>query len=147
MREIAVLTRSVNRGETLTAADLVVERRLRDGVPGDAQTSAAVAAGQTAQRGLNAGSVLRGGDIAPPDLVQRGDTITIVFESPGVSLQLRGVANESGRLGAGIAVANSVSKKVLQATVIGPGRVSVGPTRTQPIVQANAALETRPGLN
>ena len=76
----------------------------------------------------------------PPDLVARGDSVAIVFETPGVSLSLRGIANESGRLGASVSVTNAASKKVLQAVVIAPGRVSVGPiSQPQPILQASAA--------
>ncbi len=148
LREVAVLTRSVNRGESLAATDLAIERRPRDSLGTEAFGTAANAAGQVAQRGLSAGAVLRAGDIAPPDLVQRGESVTIVFETPGVSLSLTGIASESGRLGASIAVLNPVSKKVLQTLVIGPGRVAVGPLRTPaPIIQANAALDPKPGLN
>ncbi|MEG9504090.1 MAG: flagella basal body P-ring formation protein FlgA, partial [Methylorubrum extorquens] len=43
-------------------------------------------------------------------------------------------------LGASVSVTNAASKKVLQAVVIAPGRVSVGPApQPQPILQASAA--------
>ena len=146
-REVAVLARSLNRGETLSAADIAMERRPREAASADAPSTPAGAVGQVAQRSLSAGAVLRAGDVAPPDLVQRGEAVTIVFETPGVSLSLTGLASESGRLGASISVVNPVSKKVLQATVTGPGRVSVGPARAaQPIVQASAA-PARAGIN
>ncbi|AMB46190.1 flagellar basal body P-ring formation chaperone FlgA [Methylobacterium sp. AMS5] len=139
-REVAVLTRSLNRGEAVASADLTVERRPRDGVPNDVQGAPTLVVGQVAQRPLSAGAVLRSGDVAPPDLVARGDSVAIVFETAGVSLSLRGIANESGRLGASVSVMNAASKKVLQAVVIAPGRVSVGPVpQPQPILQASAA--------
>lgn len=147
MREAAVLTRALNRGEAIGPADLALERRPRDTTGTDTLSSAAAAVGQIAQRSLSAGAMLRVGDVAPPDLVQRGEPVTIVFEAPGVSLSLRGIANESGRMGASIAVLNPSSKKVLQASVIGPGRVSVTPPRApQPVAQADASL-ARPGVN
>mgnify|MGYP002652345369 CR=1 FL=1 len=102
--------------------------------------AAAPAPGEVAQRTLGAGSMLRAGDTAPPEVVLRGETVTIVYETPGVSLSMRGQANESGRLGATVSVLNVASKKALQATVIGPGRVSVGPAA--PVRQASAALDT-----
>ena len=139
-REVAVLTRSLNRGEAIASADLSIERRPRDAVPADVQGAPGLVQGQVAQRSLSAGSVLRSGDVAPPDLVARGESVAIVFETPGVSLSMRGVANESGRLGASVSVTNGASKKVLQAVVIGPGRVSVGPApQPQPVLQASAA--------
>ncbi|GJE16334.1 flagellar basal body P-ring formation chaperone FlgA [Methylobacterium marchantiae] len=125
IREVQVLARSLNRGDTLGAADITVERRPREATPADAQGGSAVATGQVAQRSLSAGAVLRSGDIAPADLVQRGEAVTIVFDAPGLNLSLRGQANENGRLGAAITVTNPVSKKILAATIIGPGRVSV----------------------
>lgn len=140
VREVAVLTRALNRGETLGASDLTLERRPREGLPIDAQGAPGAAVGQVAQRTLGAGAVLRSGDSAPPDLVQRNEAVTIVFETPGVSLSLVGLANDSARLGATVSVTNANSKKVLQGTVIGPGRVAVGPVRSaQPVLQANAA--------
>ena len=146
IREVAVLTRNLNRGEAVTAADLATERRPRESVPADALAAPSLAVGQTAQRPVGAGQILRSGDVAPPDLVGRGEAVTIVFETAGVSLALRGTANESGRLGASVSVTNGASKKVLQAVVIGPGRVSVSPPAPQPVLQASA-LPARPGLN
>lgn len=140
IREVAILGRSLNRGEAVTAADITIERRPREGTPADAQGSLGNLAGQVAQRGLSAGAILRSGDLAAPDLVARGEAVTIVFDTPGLNLSLRGQANESGRLGASITVTNPVSKKILSATVIGPGRVSVGPSPA--MRQASAALDT-----
>lgn len=139
IREVAILGRSLNRGETILASDLTVERRPREATPADAQGAQADLAGQVAQRSLSAGAILRSGDLAPPDLVARGEAVTIVFDSPGLNLSLRGQANESGRLGASITVTNPISKKILSATVIGAGRVSVGPA---PLLrQASAAFD------
>ncbi|GJE76519.1 flagellar basal body P-ring formation chaperone FlgA [Methylorubrum suomiense] len=146
IREVAVLTRNLARGEAVAAADLAVERRPRETVPTDAVAAGALAVGQVAQRPVGAGQVLRSGDVAPPELVGRGDAVTIVFETTGVSLAMRGTANESGRLGASVSVTNGASKKVLQAVVIGPGRVSVSPPAAQPVLQASA-LPARPGVN
>ncbi|GJD73945.1 flagellar basal body P-ring formation chaperone FlgA [Methylobacterium goesingense] len=139
IREVAVLGRALNRGEAVTAADITLERRPREATPPDAQGAQGGLAGQVAQRGLSAGAILRAGDLAPPDLVARGEAVTIVFDAPGLNLSLRALANESGRLGATITVTNPISKKILSATVIGPGRVSVGPAPA--IRQASAALD------
>ncbi|MEG9456847.1 flagellar basal body P-ring formation chaperone FlgA [Methylobacterium ajmalii] len=80
-----------------------------------------------AQKPLGAGTALRAAELTRPDLVARGEAVTIVYETPGVALALRGQAREGGPLGAVIGVVNPVSKKVIQATVIGPGRVTVAP--------------------
>ncbi|KAB1073879.1 flagellar basal body P-ring formation chaperone FlgA [Methylobacterium planeticum] len=139
MREVAVLARTVSRGEPVLAADITLERRPREGSPPDAQSGISGIVAEVAQRTLSAGSVLRTGDTAPPELVNRGEAVTIVYDAPGISLSMRGSASESGRLGATINVVNGASKKILQATVVGPGRVSVGPAAPQR--QASAALD------
>ncbi|TXN64531.1 flagellar basal body P-ring formation protein FlgA [Methylobacterium sp. WL18] len=146
LREVAVLTRSLNRGDPVRDGDLVVERRPREMVAADAQAGAATVLGEVAQHALPAGTVLRVSDTALPELVARGESVTIVYETASVSLSMRGLANEAGRMGAVVNVVNVASKKVLQATVIGPGRVSVGPVPTAqqaaaaPQVQATASL-------
>ncbi|WP_245524295.1 flagellar basal body P-ring formation chaperone FlgA [Methylobacterium nonmethylotrophicum] len=138
MADVAVLTRAVNRGETLAATDVAVERRPREGLPADSAGDPAAFVGQVAQKALGAGTALRGGDLGRPDLVARGEAVTIVYETPGVALALRGQARDGGPLGAVIGVINPVSKKVIQATVIGPGRVTVAP-----IVPVTAAAPAR----
>ncbi len=139
MADVAVLTRAVARGETLNAADVAVERRPRDGLPADVAADPAAFLGQVAQKALGAGTALRAGELTRPDLVARGEAVTIVYETPGVALALRGQAREGGPLGAVIGVVNPVSKKVIQATVIGPGRVTVAP-----IVPVTAAAPAAP---
>jgi flagellar basal body P-ring formation protein FlgA len=146
LREVAVLTRALTRGEPVKAGDLVAERRPRDAVAADAQPSATAVLGEVAQHALAAGTVLRISDTALPELVTRGESVTIVYETPSISLSMRGIANEGGRMGAVVNVVNVASKKILQTTVIGPGRVSVSPgpaaqqgAGTAP-VQATASL-------
>jgi flagella basal body P-ring formation protein FlgA len=123
--EVAVLTRALARGETAHAGDFTIEKRVKESVPADAQPEAQALAGRVARRALQAGSVVRTGDLARPEIVARGDVVTIVYEVPGMTLSLRGRASDSGALGDIIAVVNPQSKKSLQAQVIAPGKVSV----------------------
>lgn len=125
--EVATLLRGIGRGETVQPQDLAIERRPRDAAPSDIQTETGLLAGQVARRALTAGTILRVGDLARPELVSRGDSVTIVVETPGMNLSLRARANEAGAMGDLVSVTNLASKRVLQATVTGPGRVTVGP--------------------
>jgi flagellar basal body P-ring formation protein FlgA len=123
--EAAVLTRALNRGDTAQASDFVVERRVRESLPSDAQLETRALAGQVARRALQAGTVVRAGDLARPEIVGRGDVVTIVYEVPGMVLTLRGTASAAGAQGDMIAVVNPQTKKILQAQVVAPGKVSV----------------------
>ena len=44
-------------------------------------------------------------DLMKPEIVQRNDTVTIVYQAPGVTLTLRGEAQDAGALGDTIGVA------------------------------------------
>ena len=136
--EVGVLNRALNRGETIQAADLAIERRPREGLPGDLQADAASLAGRIARRPLSAGAVVRTGDLGKPET--RGDIVTVFYEVPGMTLTLRARATEAGAQGDTIAVLNVQSKKSLHATVVSPGRVAVSAATPGP----SPALPRRP---
>jgi flagellar basal body P-ring formation protein FlgA len=146
LREVAVLTRGLNRGEAVKEGDVVMERRPREAVAADAQASGTAILGEVAQHPLPAGTALRISDTAPPELVARGESVTIVYETASVSLSMRGLANEGGRMGAVVNVVNVASKKVLQATVVGPGRVSVSPNPAAQQAAAAAPVQATASL-
>jgi flagella basal body P-ring formation protein FlgA len=123
--EVAVLTRPLARGEAAQASDFALEKRVRETLPADVQVDAHDLAGRVARRALHAGAVVRSGDLARPEIVSRGDIVTIVYEAPGIMLTLRGRASDSGAEGDTIAVVNPQSKKTLHGQVIAPGKVSV----------------------
>ena len=123
--EVVVATRSLERGQTVKAADVTIERRPREHVPADATYDGLPLEGRVPRRSLGAGAMVRPADLARPDLVVKGDLVTVVFETAGVSLSLRAKATDTGALGDTVAVVNPTSKKALQAVVIGPGKVSV----------------------
>jgi flagella basal body P-ring formation protein FlgA len=141
--DVTVLNRSLNRGETLQASDYSIERRPRETVSGDVQLETASLAGSVARRGLAAGSILRPGDLGKPDVVSRGDIVTVVYEIPGMMLTLRGRATEAGAQGESIGILNIQSKKTLQATVTGPGKVSVAAPVPGPLA-ANTTRAAHP---
>jgi flagella basal body P-ring formation protein FlgA len=94
-----------------------------------------------ARRALRPGQALTPADLQKPEIVQRSDTVTIVYQVPGVTLTLRGQAQEAGALGDAINVLNMESKHVMQAVVAGPNRVTVGAIATR--VVDNKAASTQ----
>lgn len=130
--ETAIVTRGVERGETLKASDVVVERRPKLEVGNDTATRDRVI-GMQMRKQLRAGQPLRMADLAKADWVQRDQNVSLVYEAPGIYLTLRGKAVESGTEGDMISVMNLQSKRVVQGTVIAPGVVSmaiIGPRVT-----------------
>ena len=65
-------------------------------------------------------------------MVQKGATVQMVLDSPGIALTAQGQAMEPGAIGERIRVLNPVSRAVVEAEVIGPDRVRVAPD-TMPV--------------
>lgn len=123
--EVVVPLKTIARGELVAEKDVMVERRPRDGQTGDLINEASAVIGKMARRQLGQGIALRAVDIQRQEVVGRGELVTMFYEGPGITLTLRGKANEAGAPGDVISVTNPTSKRVVQGTVTGPGRVSV----------------------
>ncbi len=143
--EAATLTRSLRPGEVIKASDVVVERRPKielrnDGISRDQ------AVGMAAKSQLRSGQALRADDLIRPLIVQRNEAVTITYEVPGIMLTVRGKAIEAGALGDVVGVLNIQSNRTVQATVTGPGRVSIaatGPLLASATTPANADQPTQ----
>ncbi len=122
--EAAVLTRNVERNEVLKSSDVVSERRPKAEVGGDAAVRNRVV-GMQARRQLRAGQALRVADLAKPDLVQRDENVTLIYESTGLYLTMRGKALESGAEGDTVNVLNLQSKRNVYGVVIARGQVAI----------------------
>ncbi len=131
--------RPIERGEVLQASDLTAVRRPK--AEGSAVlTDGKAAVGLAARHALRPGQPLAATDLMKPEIVARNDTVTIVYQVPGITLTLRGQAKDAGAFGDTISVINTESKRVMQAVVSGPGRVTVGPITTQLVDNSPTAL-------
>jgi flagellar basal body P-ring formation protein FlgA len=125
--------RTVESGEVLKTSDLTVLKRPKAQAD-SVLTDANAVAGLAARHELRPGQPLAAADVMKPQIVLRNDSVTIVFQAPGVTLTLRGQAQDAGALGDTISVVNTESKRVIQAVVSGPDRVMVGPVNTTLVV-------------
>jgi flagellar basal body P-ring formation protein FlgA len=122
--EAAVLARNIERNEVIKSSDVVVERRPKAEVGTDAAARERVV-GMQARRQLRAGQALKVADLAKPDLVQRDQNVTLIYESAGLYLTIRGKAQDNGTEGDVVSVLNLQSKRIVSGTVIGRGQVSI----------------------
>ncbi|MBU6462289.1 MAG: flagellar basal body P-ring formation protein FlgA [Bradyrhizobium sp.] len=122
--EAVVLTRDVQRNEILKSSDVITERRPKAEIGSDAAARDAVV-GMQMRRQLRAGQALRTTDLAKPDLVQRDDNVTLIYESTGLYLTIRGKALDSGAEGDIVSVLNLQSKRTISGVVIGRGQVAI----------------------
>jgi len=123
--EIPTVTRPLERGAVLRDSDIQLERRPRTEIGRDVVISRSQVIGFAARTNLQPGRPLRIGELMKPDLVQRSEAVTLVYEVPGVVLTLRGKAIDGGAEGDTISVMNEQSKRIVQGTIVGPGRVAI----------------------
>ncbi len=133
---------AVARGEVLKESDLTVLRRPKS--EGGAIATVAEAVGLAARRELRPDQPLHTADLTKPDVIQRSDTVTIVYQAPGIMLTLRGQAQASGALGDTIAVLNAESKRTVQAVITAPGRVTVNALSTRVVENTPAPRAASP---
>jgi flagella basal body P-ring formation protein FlgA len=129
--EAAVLTRSVERGEVLRSSDILVERRPKAEVGPDAAVRDS-AVGMQARRQLRSGQALRVPDLAKPDLVTRDQNVTLIYDTAGLYLTMRGKAMEGGTEGDVVNVMNLQSKRTVSGVVTGRGQVSISVATPRP---------------
>src|SRR5258708_8112471 len=117
--------RPVEHGEVLKATDLTVVRRPK--TEAGALTDMSAVVGLAARHPLRPDQPLRAADLMKPEIVARNDTVTIVYQAPGIVLTLRGQAQAAGALGDTIGVLNIDSQRVVQGVISPPDRVTAGP--------------------
>ena len=141
--EAAVLARGVERNEIIKSSDVVVERRPKAEVGNDA-ASRDRAVGMQARRQLRAGQAIKAADLAKPDLVQRDQSVMLIYETSGLYLTIRGKAMEGGTEGDVVNVLNLQSKRTVAGVVVGRGQVavSVAPPRLAP--ETTSSLNAAP---
>jgi flagella basal body P-ring formation protein FlgA len=136
MMEVATLTRTLRQGEVIKGSDVTIERKPKTEAGLEA-VSPEQAIGMAVKSPSRAGQILRQNELVRPIAVQRSETVTISLAMPGITLSVRGKANEAGSVGDVISVLNVQSNRAVQATVTGPGRVKVAPST--PIIAAAAS--------
>ncbi len=141
--EIASLVRPLARGETIRASDIIMERRPKTEAGADTASDMEHVVGMAPRRAMRAGQVLRSTDLMRPELVQRNENVTLVFEVPGIMLTSRAKALESGAEGDLISVLNIQSKRTVQGTVTGPNTVTVSTMKPRIASAASATQASR----
>jgi flagella basal body P-ring formation protein FlgA len=141
--EAAVLTRNVERAELLKSGDIVVERRPKSEVGTDPATRD-IALGMQMRRPMRTGQPLRVVDLAKPDLVQRDQAVTLIYQTAGMYLTTRGKALDSGTEGDVVSVLNPQSKRTVTGVVTGRGQVTIQVATPQPVYIADTGAAPAP---
>lgn len=144
--EVATVNRTIEHGGVLKDSDVQIDRRPRSEIGRDVVTSRDQVIGFAARTNLQPGRPIRIAELMKADMIQRNEAVTLVYEVPGVLLTIRGKALEGGAEGETISVLNEQSKRTVQGTIAGPGRVIVrgrSPQLAVNAVRSSGSPDTR----
>jgi flagellar basal body P-ring formation protein FlgA len=136
--DAVILARDVERTDVLKSSDVVVERRPKLEIGGDPAVRDS-AIGMQMRHSMRAGQALRVADLAKPDLVQRDQNVTLIYQTPGIYLTTRGKALDNGTDGDVVSVLNPQSKRTVSGVVTGRGQVTIQIATPTPVVVSDTA--------
>lgn len=121
--QVAVLQQPVARGERIEASDFTTEARSAAAARG--ALTIEHAAGMEATRNLQAGAIVRQSDVMRPQLVHRGEAVTIRIVSGALVITASGRALGGAAAGDAIRVVVNATNRTLDGVVEGSGTVRV----------------------
>lgn len=121
--QVAVLGHAVSKGDRLEAGDFTIEDRTAAAARG--ALGIEDAAGMEATRNLSPGTIVRRTDVMTPQLVRRGEPVTIKLMSGPLVITAAGRALSGGAKGDLVRVVTNSTSRTLDGTVDGSGIVRI----------------------
>ncbi|SUZ30760.1 hypothetical protein ROE7235_00486 [Roseibaca ekhonensis] len=117
-----VATRLIRPAEVLRAVDVEVQRGSQPGVASDPMQ----VVGLEARVAIYPGRPVRLADLGPAAVVERNETVVMIYRQGGLTILSEGRALGRAALGDSVTVMNSTSRQSVQARVTSFGQVEVG---------------------
>ena len=125
---VVVPVHDIPRGQTISESDLTYATLPGNAMMAGVVTSVTVAKDMEARRMLRAGEPFRSDDVRRPIVVIKGETVTMLFNAPGVELTATGRAMGEGGVGDTVMVQNPASFRMINGVISAPGTVvATGP--------------------
>ncbi|HZF17235.1 MAG TPA: flagellar basal body P-ring formation chaperone FlgA [Steroidobacteraceae bacterium] len=122
---VVVASRSVDRGATLAPADLLVEERDTSSLPSSYMRDPAELTGFTLARPVAAGTVISSSLLAADHVIRRGDMVTLIAQSGGMTVRAQGRALADAAMRERVRVQNLGSGRQIEGVAVGAGLVEV----------------------
>ncbi|PCI44767.1 MAG: flagella basal body P-ring formation protein FlgA [Moraxellaceae bacterium] len=123
--DIVVSARPLNRGEIITKHDLqwkkIASKLVRPGYSMDKESLI----GYEIKRSLQVNQPIKPSHITPPLMIKKGQHVSITAQLNRLKVKSSGIALSNGTLGQVILVKNRKTKRVIEATILAPGKVMV----------------------
>lgn len=139
--DVPVLVRPLRAGDSIGDADIAWSKMPRERLPANAITEVSALVGQTARHALPSQQPVRGGDIRVAVMVAKGETVTILLQTPLLTASAHGRALSDGSEGETIRVVNVASNRVIDARVAGPNLVTVSTSQTVAPIPPHGAVQ------
>lgn len=120
---VLIVNKRLGRNEIIGNEDLAVTHRDVTMLDPGFLKSKEQAAGRRLKVSLPSGAILRAQALSEPDLVRRGEKVTILAKSELVQISVPGEAKDSGARGEIIRIKNLSSRREIQAKVVDSGLV------------------------
>jgi flagellar basal body P-ring formation protein FlgA len=122
---VPALLHTVAPGTIIAADDIGSVTVRRDRLAVDTVSDPQQLVGRTPGRAIEVDAPIRLGDLERPVLVHKGELVTIQLQTANLQLTAQGKALEDGTQDALVHIANITSNRVIDATVVATGTVSV----------------------
>lgn len=120
-----VATRLIRPAEVLRAVDVAVKRGSQPGVASDPMQ----VVGLEARVAIYPGRPVRLADLGPAAVVERNETVVMIYRQGGLTILSEGRALGRAALGDSVTVMNNTSRQSVQGRVTSFGQVEVGAMR------------------
>jgi flagella basal body P-ring formation protein FlgA len=123
--EVVVAVMPLSRDQIITRADVRLEERTLAQVPEGAMTDLQEVIGKRPRRSISSGTPLHARLLEAPPVIQKGSVVTVLINTPTLSVVMQGQAKEDGAVGEQIRVVNLASRKEIYGRVIDENTVRV----------------------
>jgi flagella basal body P-ring formation protein FlgA len=134
MVEVPVLAARLRSGHVIGAEDVSMVEMDGSRIDDSMALSGDELIGMSPRRTLSPGAPVRLDDLQPPTVIARSERVTMRVRHGALTVNARGRALEDGAVGDVIRVTNVDSRRTVEATVAGPGLVTVQPAASLALV-------------
>lgn len=123
--EVAIAKRPLARGIPITSKDIVFEKREVSRLGAGYFENKEALNNRPPKRTLAKGAVISPRDLGINKIVSKGDRVSIIAHTNGITVRMPGQALSDAGKGEGVRVRNLSSKRTVDAIVVEPGLVKV----------------------
>jgi flagella basal body P-ring formation protein FlgA len=123
--EVPVLKTSFQSGQVISDGDIEFIEVRAEAVNADTVLKTESLIGMTPRRAIISGKAVKLNDLMAPQVIARGELVTMIFSNNGLNLTAKGKAMQNGAKGETIRVVNASSNKTIEGIVTGDSEITV----------------------